>query len=174
MLLIAALAIGIGYASVSGSLFVNGVVKANALPFNMHFNKFAAGDHYASLTNSPAIACADLASDGSILAKSVTLNVSGLASKGDWVEGTLTIVNNNDCDMLVSVDTVLYGTTAGSVIDSAHEYIKATATVNEPSVAVTANGGEKTVVVRVEMIDTCVLDTLDAYFTITLNGVSAS
>ncbi len=169
MLLIAALAIGIGYAAVSGALVIDGKVVATAQPFNMHFNSFAQGTYSAELTNVPTMTCADL--DGGAVSKSVTLNVRGMASAGDSVTGTLTIENKNDCTMEVSVESILYGVTAGTVTENANEYFEVT--TNWTGAKSIDADGTDTIEVTVTMKKSCT-DNFEGYFRIALTGISVT
>ena len=169
MLLIAALTIGIGYAAVSGALVIDGKVVANAQPFNMHFTKFVAGESTSELTNVPAMACPDL--ENGAIAKSVTLNINGMASVGDTITGTLTIENRNDCDMNVSVESILYGSTAGTVTENASEYFEVSTNWGTETKTI-APDDEETIVVTVKMIKSCT-EAYEGYFRIAINGVSA-
>ena len=55
LLLVAALALGVGYAAVSGSLIIDGKVVASAQPFNVHFTAFQANPGTGVLSNVPEI-----------------------------------------------------------------------------------------------------------------------
>jgi len=171
MLLIAALCLGIGYAAVTGSLIVDGKVVASAQPFNVHFVAFQANTGTGVISNVPEVSCDTILSTSNP-AKSIMLNVRNMASDGDKVSATLTIKNDNDCDMYVSVDTVLYGETAGAVTSNVANYFEVT-TDWGTDVKTIAKGGTETITVSIEMLKSCTED-YSGFFRVTLNGTSTA
>ena len=171
LLLVAALALGIGYAAVSGSLIIDGKVVASAQPFNVHFIAFQAGTGTGVLTNVPEVTC-DTTLSASNPAKSIMLNVRNMASAGDKVSATLTIENKNDCDMYVSVDTILYGETAGAVTSETENYFKVTTNWGTEAVKIEEDATQ-TITVTVEMLKSCTED-YTGFFRLTLNGTSTA
>ena len=171
LLLVAALALGIGYAAISGSLIIDGKVVAKAQPFNVHFVGFEAGTSTHKYENIPAITC-DTELGPQKPAKTIMLNVRDMAAKDDSIFATLKVKNDNQSTMYVSVDTLLYGNTAGSVTDSTAG--KFTVTTDWGSeVKTLAAGAETTIKVTVVMNEPCT-DAYEGYFRLTLNGNSVA
>ncbi|MBE6601545.1 MAG: hypothetical protein E7637_03440 [Ruminococcaceae bacterium] len=170
LLLIAALALGIGYAAITGSLIVDGKVVAAAQPFNVHFIAFEAGTGTGVLSNIPEVSCDTTLSETNP-AKSIMLNVRNMASDGDTVSATLTIKNDNDCDMYVSVDTILYGETAGTATSATPNYF--TVTTDWTAAKKIDKGATATIKVTIEMDKSCTED-YTGYFRVTLNGTSVA
>ena len=169
LLLVAALALGIAYAAVDGVLIVDGKVQTVKQPFNVHFSAFSQGDAHAEVTgNLPAVTCQD-----TFPSKSIMLNVSGMASQGDYVEANLTIHNENDCTMYVHSPVVKYGTT---IDDTTHD------TSDNINVEVFYNGALWTdaipidvdatvdIVVKITMKKSCTADTYQEFFRMTVTG----
>ena len=171
LLLIAAIALGVGYAAISGALIIDGKVVAKAQPFNVHFVAFAAGESSAELSNVPAISC-DTALSTDSPAKTVMLNIRDMASVGDSVEATLTVKNENDTTMYVSVETILYGATAGAVTGTDPDKFTVTTTWGNTVKAIEPNATED-ITLTVTMNSSCT-DAYEGYFRVTLNGNSVN
>ena len=90
LLLIAALALGIGYAALSTDLTVSGSVSNAPHPIDVTFQEgsISAGAGLASAEAASRVVCTNGA-------KSATFDVAGLVHQGDKVVATFTVVNNN-------------------------------------------------------------------------------
>lgn len=174
LLLVAALALGIAYAAVDGVLIIDGKVQTVKQPFNVHFSAFEQGESHAVVTgNVPAVTCQD-----TFPTKSIMLNVSGMASKGDYVEAVLTIHNENDCTMYVSPATVKYGSNIDEVTEDSSNNIEVTISKRDDGgnsvawdSAISIEKDKTAVIVaRVTMLKSCTADTYQEFFRMTIHG----
>ncbi len=169
LLLVAALALGIGYATITGSLIIDGKVVATAQPFNVYFTEFEAGQGNGILGNVPVIHCDTALGNGST-AKTVMLNIRDMASTNDSITATLTIKNGNDADMNVKVETVLYGETAGQVTSANPDRFTVTTDWDDEVKNIPA-GGTETITLTITMTDSCEGD-YSGFFRVSLYGSS--
>lgn len=161
LLLIAALALGIGYAATDGFLTVNGKVQTVKQPFNLVITAVAQHEsHNVIAGNSPAVTCSD-----SFPAKSVMLNVSGMASKDDYVIAKLTIQNNNDCDMYLTSPTITYGATNAATSENIEISME-----NWVQGQKIDAGASVDVFVKVMMKESCTENTYQEDFMVKING----
>ena len=184
LLLIAALALGIGYAAISGDLVATGKVVTKAQPFNVHFIEFGTTTSSAVLSNSPTIACDTLLSESSP-AKAIMLNIADMASAGDEVSAVLKVRNDNDDTMNVSVASIKYGDAINAINSDAYEYfdVKAEWVTDATGETLAADPTKATVGTEdsnncayVKITVTMTQSTDDAYtgyFQVTLHGESA-
>jgi len=164
LLLIATLALGIGYAAVDGSLVIDGKVQTVKQPFNVHFSAFTQGASSAKVTgNVPAVTC-----ENQFPSKSIMLNVSGMASEGDYVEAIVSIKNENDCTMYVNVPTIKYGTTVDNV--TANDSENFTVTTDWTGAKEIPVDGTVDIKVTITMRKSCTDATYQEYFRLTLTG----
>ena len=180
LLLIAALALGIGYAAISGDLVVTGKVVTKAQPFNVHFVEFGKTTSSAVLSNSPTIAC-DTALSESNPAKSIMLNIADMASAGDEVSAVLKVRNDNDDTMNVSVASIKYGNAIDAINLDAYDNFDVKAewvtdesgetVANDPKNATIDTDGYAYVKITVKM-KTSTDDKYTGYFQVTLHGES--
>ncbi len=161
LLLVAALALGIAYAATDGVLIVNGKVQTVKQPFNLVITAFAQEESHNEIAgNSPAVTCTD-----SLPAKSLMLNVSGMASKNDYVIAKLEITNNNDCTMYLTAPVITYGATNAA----SSENILVTMenwTEGQPIDA----GDSVDVFVKILMQQSCTEETYQENFMVKING----
>lgn len=172
LLLVAALALGIGYANVEGRLLINGKVAAKAQPFNVHFTAFTPGAYTSKIgVNVPTITCDTILSTDAP-AKTVILNIGDMASETDSIKATLAVTNDNDCDMYVKVESTMYGTALGSTNNADPD--KFTVETDwGTTVKSIAAGDTVNIEVTVTMIDSCTEDYTGA-FALTLYGTSVN
>ncbi len=102
LLLISALALGIGYATVSGDLFIHGKVTTAPQTFDVVITEYTMGN-----ANRAGIAGTTDALDGGV--KSVVYNVTGMSYADDYLEGTFTVKNRNDITMYLQNPVITYG-----------------------------------------------------------------
>ena len=105
ILLVAALALGIGYAALSTELTVTGSVTNQPHPINVVYTGNAqvvrvTGDLEEAATASNVICTAN--------AKSATFNVSKLAHNGDFVVASFEVINYNEYKVQMENPTVSY------------------------------------------------------------------
>ena len=105
LLLIAALALGIGYAALTTELNVTGSVTNQPHPINVVYTGNASvisvdGDNDEAVSASNVICTAD--------AKSATFNVAKLAHDGDFVVAEFEIINKNEYNVQMEDPTVTY------------------------------------------------------------------
>lgn len=152
LLLIAALALGIGYAAVTGHLVVNGVVTTQAEAFLVQFTKY---DTIATKNDSATI----VGTPGTLPDKTVSFTVSGLATKGDFITGQFTIKNNNGFTMYLEKPTI-------ENVDSNIFTVTTSWDSNTDPVELAA-GAETTIDVTVTLDESCD-ESIKQYFTITI------
>ena len=101
LLLIAALALGIGYAALSTDLTVSGAVSNAPHPIDVTFQEgsITAGAGLASAEAVSKVICTNGA-------KSATFDVAGLIHKDDKVVATFTVVNNNKYAVTLNTPTI--------------------------------------------------------------------
>lgn len=161
LLLVAALALGIAYAATDGVLTVNGKVQTVKQPFNLQISAVAQNEsHNVVAGNAPAVTCSD-----SFPAKSVTLNVSGMASEGDYVTAKLTIENENDCTMYLTGTTVTYGVDNAATSDN----IDVSMVDWNGPIEIAADGSVE-VLVKISMKQSCTDTTYQELFTLRILG----
>lgn len=161
LLLIAALALGIAYAATDGVLTVNGKVQTVKQPFNLQISGVEQDEsHNVVAGNAPAVTCSD-----SFPAKSVTLNVSGMASEGDYVIAKLTIDNKNDCTMYLTSTTVTYGVDNAATSDNIDVSMEGWTGPIE-----IAADDEVDVLVKISMKKSCTDETYQELFTLRILG----
>ena len=185
LLLVAAIALGVGYAAISGDLVATGKVVTKAQPFNIHFVEFGTTTSSAVLSNSPTIAC-DTALSTTSPAKTIMLNVADMASAGDSVSAVLKVRNDNDDVMNVSVASILYGTSIDAINATTYDYfdVKAEWVTDETGATVANNATVATLGIEdtnnfayIKISITMKASTDDAYtgyFQVTLHGESAA
>ena len=165
ILLVAALALGIAYAAVDGVLIVDGKVQTVKQPFNLHILSYEQTDSHAEVAgNSPAVTCTD-----HLPAKSIMLNVSGMASKDDYVTVKLTIENKNDCTMYVNAPTIKYGTDAANVNSDSSENFTITVKNFTPGTAIAVDGTTD-ITLEIKMTKSCTSETYQEFFRVTIPG----
>lgn len=111
LLLIAALALGIGYAGVSTQLKIIGTASSDQQAIDV---VFTAGKIKTALSDDNDVKANILAkSDAAFTAETIEVKpvVKGLTHKGDSITFTYTISNNNDYAVTLVKPTVLYATT---------------------------------------------------------------
>ncbi len=175
LLLVAAIALGVGYAAISGNLAIQGKVVSKAQPFNVHFVKFTPGTAHSVLNNSPAIACDTVLTEAAP-AKSIMLNVSGMSTGAsddsgadrDTVSAVITIKNENDTTMDLDVQAIQYGASLNALTNTPSEYFKVDVAWKD-NVKTLAPDETTEITVTVTMIQSCV-DEFTEYFQITLVG----
>ena len=101
LLLVAALALGIGYAALSTDLTVTGAVANSPHPIEVTFKtgSISAGEGLASAEAASKVVCTNGA-------KSATFDVAGLVHAGDKVVATFTVVNNNKYAVTLNTPTI--------------------------------------------------------------------
>lgn len=162
LLLVAAMALGIAYAAVDGLLIIDGKVQTVKQPFNVHFTYFEQGVSHAEITgNAPAVTCAD-----QFPSKSIMLNVSGMATKDDYVTALVTITNDNDCAMYVVPPTIKYGADASA---TSSENIDVTVEGWTSAIKIEA-GDEKVITIKVRMKTSCTDETYQEFFRLSITG----
>ena len=120
LLLVAALALGIGYAATSGDVTVNGKAKNHPHELRLVFENNDAED--AKIIDSRVGTIGDSGSasvsntlevtDGADVA---TFNISDLAHQGDYIKAVLTVKNTNQYDVILDENpSVSYTWTKGS------------------------------------------------------------
>ena len=173
LLLVTALCMGIGYAAVSQDLYIKGSATAQAQAADIGFTAYAEGSHNTaySSTITPSLSC----TEGTSFDKKTTVNLTatGLTSEDDYVEGTFTVTNYNDCIMYLSTVTTLYGETSGNVNEASDDYF--TVEVSYPEgTEVAATNGTATVKVRITLNQNITGDSVTRYFSIQLLASSTA
>lgn len=112
LLLVAALALGIGYAAYTVNLEVSGVVSAGAPAPLVTFETVTVGEKTESVTSGNNFGI------GATGGQSIDLNVGGLRNKDDKVVVTYTVKNGHDFDVTVNNPTVVYTNTDGNNYNS--------------------------------------------------------
>ena len=108
LLLISALAIGVGYAAISDILYIDGTITATEQQFEVVFTQYtpdtnaAAGDFVGTSTGVSSSITGTI--EGNTTAK---LNITGFSVVGDQATGTFTIQNRNDVTMYVTMEPVI-------------------------------------------------------------------
>lgn len=112
LLLVAALALGIGYAGLSGQVTVNGKVKNKPHAVELVFVKDASVKITASAVGTDngvgGVASTTNTLDVTDGHDTATFNVSDMAHKGDYITAHLKIKNNNQYDVVVGEPTTNY------------------------------------------------------------------
>lgn len=120
LLLVAALALGIGYAATSGDVSVNGKVKNHPHELKLVFEKNDVDDAKiiesrvgtVEGSGSESVSHTLDVTDGADFA---TFNISDLAHKDDYIKAVLTVKNTNQYDVvLTETPTPTYSWTKGS------------------------------------------------------------
>ena len=109
LLLIAALALGIGYATLSTDLTVNGSVSNSPHPIDVTYEtgSISAGEGLAAAEAASKVVCTKGA-------KSATFDVAGLVHAGDKVVATFTVKNNNKYDVALEAPKITTETDASN------------------------------------------------------------
>ena len=165
LLLIAALALGIGYAALSTDLTVNGSVSNSPHPIDVTFKEgsITAGAGLASAEAASKVVCTNGA-------KSATFDVAGLVHQGDKVVATFTVVNNNKYSVTLNTPTITE--------TDAHQFFTATTTWLDAEGAATtttptlAAGATATFQITVTM-DKNTAETYTGDFVLTVTATSA-
>lgn len=107
LLLIAALALGIGYAATSGTLEISGEATTNEQSFNVVFTKAKLVEKTTTAKASTA-GGAELTTEGTDLGNRqiVQLDVSELKNAGDYVTVEFTVENHNEFPMYISKNNI--------------------------------------------------------------------
>lgn len=154
-LLVAALALGIGYAATTGQLKIEGVVSTQQQVFKVQFTS-------AEVTSASAGATMlDISSN--LPDKVVSFTVNGLNTKDDHLTARFTIKNNNEFTMYITDITVSNDTS--NVFDVTTSWDDMTDAVE------LAAGAETTVDVTVTLKQG-MSEQVKQYFTITMNSTS--
>ena len=165
LLLIAALALGIGYAALSTDLTVSGSVSNAPHPIDVTFQEgsISAGAGLASAEAASRVVCTNGA-------KSATFDVAGLVHQGDKVVATFTVVNNNKYAVTLNAPSVTE-TDANDFFTATTTWLDAdgNATATTPRLA---SGETATFQVTVTM-DKNTAETYTGDFVVTVTATSA-
>ena len=154
LLLLAALALGIGYAATTGHLTVNGVVSTQQQVFDVKFTAYTTKSASDGVTATP----------GTLPDKAVSFTVNGMSKEGETLTGTYTVTNDNEFPMYVT-----------SVhITNAQDTILDVSTSWDSTTPVTlAKGESKTVDITVELKQG-MSEQIKYYFTIECEATSVN
>lgn len=112
LLLVAALALGIGYAAYTVNLEVSGIVSAGAPAPLVTFKTVTVGEKTETVTSGNNFGI------GATGGQSIDLNVGGFRNKDDKVVVTYTVENGHDFDVTVNEPIVSYTNTDGKKYDA--------------------------------------------------------
>ena len=101
LLLVAALALGVGYAAISDVLVIDGTITVNEQPFQLVYVSY---DHDENNSSDGVTSYIQGDIDGNTTAK---LNISGFTHVGDKMIGTFTVKNNNDVTLYIDEDPIV-------------------------------------------------------------------
>lgn len=92
LLLLAALALGIGYAATTGHLTINGVLSTQQQVFDVKFTAYTTKSASEGVTAIP----------GTLPDKAVSFTINGMSKEGDTLTGTYTVTNENEFPMYIT------------------------------------------------------------------------
>ena len=165
LLLVAALALGIGYAALSTELTVTGSVTNQPHPINVVYTGVADvlsvdGDSDEAAAASSIICTAD--------AKSATFNVAKLAHNGDYVIGEFEVINKNEYSVKMENPTVSY---TGDDFYNVETYWVDGSGVKQDTAPVLTKNQTAKFYVKV-MMDITTANTMSGDFTVSIKGES--
>ena len=165
LLLIAALALGIGYAALSTELTVTGSVTNQPHPINVVYTGNADvitvdGDHAEARGASNVICTAD--------AKSATFNVAKLAHNGDFVVAEFEVINKNEYKVQMEAPTVTY--TGDDFYETTSYWVDASG--NQIAAPELSKNQTAKFYVKV-MMDITTANTMSGDFTVSIKGTSS-
>lgn len=156
LLLIAALALGIGYAATTGHLVINGVVSTQAQTFDVKFTAYADVSATTGVTATP----------GTLPDKTVSFTINGMSKEGDTLTGRFTITNENEFPMYLT------GITTDNVDTNV---FTVTTTMDDLATnPVTLAAGATTTVDVTVTLDEGMSEQVKQYFTITISATSVN
>lgn len=154
-LLVAALALGIGYAATTGQLKIEGVVSTQQQTFLVQFTDAEVKAHSTGAT------MVDITSN--LPDKVVAFTVNGLSNKDDYLTATFTITNNNQFTMYITDITVAN--------DSSNVF-NVTTSLDSMTDAIELAAGASTTVDVTVTLKQGMSEQIKQYFTITMNSTS--
>ena len=156
LLLVAAMALGIGYAATTGKLNIEGVVSTQQQTFEV---KFTAYDTVSASTGVTAV-------PGTLPDKTVSFTVNGLSKKDDTITGRFTITNDNEFPMYIT----------GITTTSAAENVFTVSTTMDDVATnpVTLGAGATTTIEVTVTLDEGMSEQIKQYFTISIDATSVN
>ncbi len=175
LLLIAAIALGVGYAATTGSVKINGDVANH--PHELNLTIVAEGTPATQKTEIVEEMIGGVATDTDSSVSIVTdtlasISVKGIAHTGDYVKAAVVVKNNNEYD--VRLEAPSHTTTfPDDYTADMKDFFTVTYEWDDASDVVLAKGETKVLYVTVTMATTTG-NTLEGDFVITVPAVSAS
>ena len=167
LLLVAALALGVGYAAVTGNLFIHGKVTTAKQSFNVVFTAYETAEVHKDAKNVREIGgSTDALGEG---VQTLKFFVTGMSYKDESLTGRFTVRNDNDMTMYFTSAPVITYATENSPFTVTYEW--------EENVANSgiAPGGFAHVKITVTMTEGITADdTVDYDFTVQLPATSTA
>ena len=154
LLLVAALALGIGYAVTTGHLIVNGTVSTQQQTFEV---KFTSWDNVTASNNGITAVV------GALPDKTTSLTINGMSKQNDTVTGTFTITNSNEFTMYVTDVTI---------DNAAGNYFSVSTSWDNMTEAVAIPAGQTTTIDITVTLNQGMSDQIKQFFTITLDATA--
>ncbi|MBE6576932.1 MAG: hypothetical protein E7653_02190 [Ruminococcaceae bacterium] len=164
LLLVAALALGIGYAAVEGKLYIHGKVTTAAQPFDVVFTEY-------QTEGTPSEGVVGAIVD-QLPAQTVKFTVTGMDEAGDTITGKFTIKNNNEFTMYLSDPTIVYTNDANGTDVAGNGMFTVTTSWGTAGTTL-ATGAETEVFVTVTMNKGMDAE-VNEEFTLTINATSTN
>ena len=182
LLLVAALALGIGYAGMTGNAIINGNVKNKPHELVLVFSNENGTDPDVKISDSQidgkdrgVTSSTLVVNDGATFA---TFNVDDLAHPGDYVTAAVKVKNTNkyDVELLSPTDIITLKTTGlnEDFFDITYAWADEDENKSEAEELILAEGDTQVLYVTITMIGEATGDTLEAGFEITVPARSAS
>jgi hypothetical protein len=154
LLLLAALALGIGYAATTGHLTLNGVVSTQKQTFDVKFTSYTTKDASEGVTAVP----------GTLPDKAVSFTINGMSKETEYLTGTFTVTNNNEFPMYI---------TGVSIVNDQPTIFDVSTSWDETTPITLAKDESKTVDVTVTL-KKGMSEQIKYYFTITCDATSVA
>ena len=156
LLLIAALALGIGYAATTGKLNIEGVVSTQQQTFEVKFTAYETVSSSTGVTGVP----------GTLPDKTVSFTVNGMSKANDTITGRFTITNENEFPMYLT----------GITVNNATENVFSVSTTldNVATNPVTIAAGATTTVEVTVTLTAGMSEQIKQYFTISIDATSVN
>ena len=158
LLLVAAIALGVGYAATSGSLTINGTVTPTEQAFKVHFTAYTPDD--AATTAGVNVVLPPVIDDSVVSYTVTNIRPDGVAA------GTLTITNHNDFPMYITTANISITNPDATLLDINAEFVETDDVIElQPN-------GTTDLYVTVEMLRGS-SNSESVEFTISITGVTA-
>lgn len=164
VLLVAALALGVGYAAITGNLFIHGKVTTAAQTFNVVFTDYETKSATRDGVETGVLAgSTDAISTEGV--QTVKFFVTGMSYVDDTVVGRFEVTNNNEVAMFFNADPIV--TNEGGMFQVTVAWDTDYDTAN----GIAPNGGAAHLLVTVKMLRGAT-DAIDIDFTVQLPATS--